>query len=245
MIEVRKDPSRKFCQECDNQVADNEQAIRVTVAGNIVILDHACAEGLHWALGRELGYPTINQLVDQITEINTANGWRENTGAIISGETPEAQIAAMSFVSSYIAGAIEAIRKPGTNDQGRSNIAVALESLRSSADYHDHMGVKDQADHYATYVTREIGQPVHGSKTQSICRARLFDTESEELTQAILADDVPNMAEELADIVIRVLDFVGGWNDAHPDKAIDLEASIMAKNERNRQRGYKHGGKRA
>ena len=42
------------------------------------------------------------------------------------------------------------------------------------------------------------------------------------------------VAEELADCVIRILDFCGGRN-------IDLQAEILKKVEKNRVRPYKHG----
>lgn len=184
--------------------------------------------------------PTIDDLVAAVTEVNTANGWRENKGAILTEDTPEAQIASMSFVSGGVSEVIEAVRKPT-----EESVVDAFDGLLKSTDLAHHMGIGDHTDYYLKYVAREYCHAVHGSKTQAICRARLIDTETEELTQAILKDDVPNLAEELADIVIRVLDFAGAWNEAHPDQPIDLQTAVLAKIERNRARGYRHGGKTA
>lgn len=47
----------------------------------------------------------------------------------------------------------------------------------------------------------------------------------------------PNFAEELADIMIRVLDLAHGLK-------IDLGSAILNKLEKNRTRGYRHGGKK-
>lgn len=63
-----------------------------------------------------------------------------------------------------------------------------------------------------------------------------------EVSEALEVDrlpvvDAPAYAEELADIVIRVMD--------HAETiGIDLETAIVSKNERNRGREYRHGGKR-
>lgn len=46
------------------------------------------------------------------------------------------------------------------------------------------------------------------------------------------------VAEELADTVIRIMDYCGG-------RGLDLEDAIAKKIEINRKRPYRHGGKRA
>lgn len=65
----------------------------------------------------------------------------------------------------------------------------------------------------------------------------LIHTEVSEATEAFRADDKANFAEECADILIRVLDLTTGLG-------IDIETVINAKLEKNKQRGFKHGGKR-
>jgi len=64
----------------------------------------------------------------------------------------------------------------------------------------------------------------------------LIHSEVSEALEALRNCDRANMAEELADVVIRCLDFAGG-------AGIDLDAAVAAKLERNRGRGYRHGGK--
>lgn len=65
----------------------------------------------------------------------------------------------------------------------------------------------------------------------------LVHSEVSEALEAFRKGDSNNFAEELADVVIRVLDCSEGLG-------IDLYAQIVAKLEKNRHRGYRHGGKR-
>lgn len=65
----------------------------------------------------------------------------------------------------------------------------------------------------------------------------LVVTELAEAAEAFRHNDQANFAEELADTIIRVLDLASGMG-------IDVESEILAKLEKNKQRGYKHGGKR-
>jgi NTP pyrophosphatase (non-canonical NTP hydrolase) len=61
-----------------------------------------------------------------------------------------------------------------------------------------------------------------------------------EVSEALEADRRGNeeqLAEELADVCIRVFDFCGA-------KDIDLQAAILKKMEYNKSRPHKHGGKR-
>lgn len=65
----------------------------------------------------------------------------------------------------------------------------------------------------------------------------LIHSEVSEATEAFRHNDFENFKEELADVIIRVLDCSGGLE-------IDITDSILNKLEKNRNRGYKHGGKR-
>lgn len=65
----------------------------------------------------------------------------------------------------------------------------------------------------------------------------LIHSEASEALEAFRKDDVDHALEELADVVIRVLDCTGGLTT-------DFDAIVQAKLEKNRQRGYRHGGKR-
>ncbi len=64
----------------------------------------------------------------------------------------------------------------------------------------------------------------------------LVVSELAEATEALRCGNNENLAEELADAVIRIADFCGGFG-------IDLESAIEKKMEANSKREYKHGGK--
>lgn len=65
----------------------------------------------------------------------------------------------------------------------------------------------------------------------------LVHSEVSEALESFRINDLENFHEELADIVIRVLDIGYGLG-------VDFEASIRAKLEKNKTRGHRHGGKR-
>lgn len=65
----------------------------------------------------------------------------------------------------------------------------------------------------------------------------LIHSEVSEALEAFREDDLDNFEEELADVLIRVLDLAGGM-------MIDLDRAVAAKLDKNRGRGYRHGGKR-
>lgn len=65
-------------------------------------------------------------------------------------------------------------------------------------------------------------------------RLMLITGEVAEAHEALRKRDYENFKEELADIVIRVADLAGGLD-------IDLEAEILKKMEKNKNRPYKHG----
>jgi NTP pyrophosphatase (non-canonical NTP hydrolase) len=65
----------------------------------------------------------------------------------------------------------------------------------------------------------------------------LIHSEASEALEALRADDIDNFAEEMADILIRVLDCASGMG-------FDIDAAVQAKLAKNRNRGYRHGGKR-
>lgn len=65
----------------------------------------------------------------------------------------------------------------------------------------------------------------------------LIHSEVSEALEAFRKDDKENFAEELADVVIRVLDCATGLQ-------IDLDNEIAKKLEKNRGRSHRHGGKK-
>lgn len=65
----------------------------------------------------------------------------------------------------------------------------------------------------------------------------LLTSEVSEALEAFRHDDAANFAEECADAFIRLVDMTHGLG-------IDLGLAVLAKLEKNRRRGYRHGGKR-
>lgn len=65
----------------------------------------------------------------------------------------------------------------------------------------------------------------------------LIHSEASEALEAFRKNDPINFAEELADVLIRVLDCAEGLG-------IDMDEEVERKLEKNRQRSYRHGGKR-
>ena len=70
-----------------------------------------------------------------------------------------------------------------------------------------------------------------------LAKHALVTTEVAEATEAVRFNDLDNHNEELADIVIRVLELAGGLCD-------DFDKVVRDKLEKNKGRGFKHGGKR-
>ena len=65
----------------------------------------------------------------------------------------------------------------------------------------------------------------------------LIHSEVSEAMEGFRAGDKHNFEEELADVLIRVLDCASGLG-------FDMDAAVSNKLEANRTRGYRHGGKR-
>lgn len=65
----------------------------------------------------------------------------------------------------------------------------------------------------------------------------LIHSEVSEALEAFRIGDPANFAEELADVVIRVLDLAGGLG-------IDMDREVHRKLAKNRMREHRHGGKR-
>jgi len=69
------------------------------------------------------------------------------------------------------------------------------------------------------------------------CVLALIHSEVSEALEAYRHGDRENFVEEMADVVIRVLDATHGLG-------MDLAGTIFAKLQKNRTRGFRHGGKR-
>lgn len=64
----------------------------------------------------------------------------------------------------------------------------------------------------------------------------LIHSELSEALEGMRKDDWDNVKEELADVVIRIMDFCEA-------RGIDLEQNILMKIEKNKTRSFRHGGK--
>jgi NTP pyrophosphatase (non-canonical NTP hydrolase) len=65
----------------------------------------------------------------------------------------------------------------------------------------------------------------------------LIHSEVSEALEGFRRGDKANFEEELADVLIRVLDCATGLG-------LDLDTAVAAKLEKNRHRGFRHGNKR-
>lgn len=65
----------------------------------------------------------------------------------------------------------------------------------------------------------------------------LITSETSEALEAFRNNDKDNFAEECADQIIRILDLTAGLG-------IDIDMILRAKLDKNKRRGYRHGGKR-
>lgn len=73
--------------------------------------------------------------------------------------------------------------------------------------------------------------------TKIPCKLALIHSETSEALEAFRKDDRENFVEELADTLIRVLDTSSGLG-------FDIESVVRTKLEKNKTRGFRHGGKR-
>jgi len=65
----------------------------------------------------------------------------------------------------------------------------------------------------------------------------LIHSEASEALEAFRNDDTENFKEEMADILIRVLDCIIAFD-------VDFDVTVCLKLEKNRNRAYRHGGKK-
>lgn len=65
----------------------------------------------------------------------------------------------------------------------------------------------------------------------------LIHSEISEALEAYRKQDEANLREEMADVMIRIMDMAEAYG-------YDLESEIIRKNEINKARPYRHGGKR-
>lgn len=85
----------------------------------------------------------------------------------------------------------------------------------------------------------DVSQPGDWLQTEYKIPAKLalITSEVSEALEAYRKDDAANFVEELADTLIRILDLSAGLG-------LDMDSAVKAKLEKNKTRGYRHGGKR-
>lgn len=76
----------------------------------------------------------------------------------------------------------------------------------------------------------------HDNKYKIPAVLALVTSEVSEALEAFRKNDRENFDEEIADVVIRCLDLCGGLG-------IDIDGEVARKLEKNRKRGFRHGGK--
>jgi len=82
-----------------------------------------------------------------------------------------------------------------------------------------------------------VTQPVDWSDPYKVpAILALIHSEVSEALEGFRKGDRANVGEELADVLIRIL-------DCAPGLEIDLDREVAAKLEKNKTRGYRHGGK--
>lgn len=157
---------------------------------------------------------TIAELQAEVAEVNRANGWHE-TERTFGDEA--------ALLHSEVSEMFEAYRDHGTDDfsglQFTSEEGYGIrsaEAARAIARFNDYRGVlvTDSAPEAFSFTRDEL--------------------------MALAADGVSKpegVGSEAADILIRLLDFVGRYE-------IDLLWEVERKLAFNRTRGHRHGGKR-
>lgn len=177
---------------------------------------------------------TIPELVAMSYGTAKANGFHDQDHLPVSPQDAYGQVAGMAWLLLPWARAVEAIRKGG-------DVEAALSELAGEARRFQDKGADGAAQSIANVLFLEPWQ------WRTMAWLSLKVTELVEAMEAVINRDPANFVEELADTVIRMGDSIGAINDDpnHPFNGIDLEAAILAKNERNKARGYRHGGKRA
>ena len=85
----------------------------------------------------------------------------------------------------------------------------------------------------------DVTQPGDWHRTEYKIPAKLalITSETSEALEAYRKDDAANFVEELADTLIRILDLSAGLG-------LDIDTAVREKLEKNKTRGYRHGGKR-
>jgi NTP pyrophosphatase (non-canonical NTP hydrolase) len=106
-----------------------------------------------------------------------------------------------------------------------NDLAIAIHAWARRQGFYDREFAPDSESRYANAV------PNPCAPAEKLC---LIHSEVSEALEALRDDDAEAEAEEIADVVIRVLDYAA-W------RGIDLDAEVAAKVEKNEMRPRLHG----
>jgi NTP pyrophosphatase (non-canonical NTP hydrolase) len=168
----------------------------------------------------------------QVLEINRANGWN-----VLSPEAwpvdPEAEASPGMTVEE-----LGKYQIPARLMARVAKLSGALEAYRKKEPFEDHLrAAKDSISWMIKSGTANFAQDRETlAGNRILASLMLLVSEVAEAFEAHANGDRANFAEELADVQIRLLDTAFGLG-------IDLDAEVAKKLEKNRGRGFRHGGK--
>ncbi len=167
----------------------------------------------------------LEWLGEQILAVNKANGWNVTTPEQFQGDFQAGDEytlpACIASIHGDLSMALEMYRKR----DGINYLAALGQAAKSLKLLRGKPGVFGPAPEMLWMPNAKIPAVI-----------ALIHSEASEALEAFNHEDEHNFAEEMADVVIRVLDCTAGLG-------IDLGAAILAKLEKNRTRGFRHGGK--
>ena len=171
---------------------------------------------------------SLNDLAQEILEINAANGWNITTPADWHQTEADALDGLEIGEPHQVGGAGDEDCMGGPV---RARRRVFVTTKRNSV----HIGFGRTDEEAVDDAKRKVlDDPVAAYKIPAILA--LVTSEVSEALEAFRTRDRDNFEEELADVVIRVLDLAGGLG-------IDLDKALQDKLLKNRQRSYRHGNK--
>lgn len=169
---------------------------------------------------------SLNELGAEITEVNTLNGWNVITPA--DWDVPTASLEDWRFGEPHF------VSCTGEQDDAGPSRWRVIAYHKSGGDVAIGSGVSKEQAREA--CEKKIRVSVDTYRIPAIL-ALIHSEVSEALEEFRKAHRIEHFGEELADVIIRVLDCTAGLG-------IDIDAAVRAKLEVNRTRGFKHGGKR-